>query len=126
MAHVEPSLAFDHFSGKLSSKERIVMRTRYGRTHAYAYNHPYKGPISENRKPIISDFTQASKQCKLQMADPQRLAYWQTQYAQYTKMAKRHPAKANERFIGTKTDKYYVSLRGFIIASLSVQLRTVE
>ena len=126
MAHVEPALPFDHFSGKLSRNERIVMRTRYGRTHAYAYRHPYKGPISENRKPIISAFTQASKQCKLEMADPERLAYWQDRYVQYDKQAKRNPAKANERFIGTKTDKYYVSLRGFIIASLSVQLRATE
>ena len=126
MAHVEPALPFDHFSGKLSRNERIVMRTRYGRTHAYAYRHPYKGPISENRKPIINAFTQASKQCKLEMADPERLAYWQERYVQYDKQAKRNPAKANERFIGTKTDKYYVSLRGFIIASLSVQLRTTE
>ena len=126
MAHVEPALPFDHFSGKLSRNERIVMRTRYGRTHAYAYRHPYKGPISENRKPIISAFTQAAKQCKLEMADPERLAYWQDRYVQYDKLAKRNPAKANERFIGTKTDKYYVSLRGFIIASLSVQLRATE
>lgn len=126
MAHVEPALPFDHFSGKLSRNERIVMRTRYGRTHAYAYRHPYKGPISENRKPIINAFTQASKQCKLEMADPERLAYWQDRYVQYDKLAKRNPAKANERFIGTKTDKYYVSLRGFIIASLSVQLRATE
>ena len=59
MAHVEPALAFDSFSGKLSRKERIVMRTR-----------------------------------------------------------------ANARFIGTKTDKYYSTLRGFIIASLSVQFRS--
>ena len=102
------------------------MRTRYGRTHAYAYRHPYKGPISENRKPIISAFTQASKQCKLEMADPERLAYWQERYVQYDKQAKRNTTKANERFIGTKTDKYYVSLRGFIIASLSVQLRATE
>ena len=126
MAHVEPALPFDHFSGKLSRKERIVMRTRYGRTHAYAYRHPYKGPISENRKPIINAFTQAAKQCKLEMSNPERLAYWQERYVQYDKQAKRNTTKANERFIGTKTDKYYVSLRGFIIASLSVQLRATE
>ena len=126
MAKVEPSLPFDHFSGKLSRNEHIVMRTRYGRTHAYAYRHPYTGPISENRKPIISAFSQASKQCKVEMSDPERLAYWQDRYAQYDKLAKRNPAKANEQFIGTKTDKYYVSLRGFIIASLSVQFRSAE
>ena len=32
MAKVEPALPFDHFSGKLSRNERIVMRTRNGRS----------------------------------------------------------------------------------------------
>ena len=50
MAKVEPALPFDHFSGKLSSKERIVMRTRNGRTHAYAITNPYTGPLAESRK----------------------------------------------------------------------------
>ena len=124
MAHVEPALAFDNFSGKLSRKERIVMRTRNGRTHAYAIMNPYQGPISENRKPIISAFSQAVAQCKSEMSDPERLAFWQDRYAQYTKLARRNPSRANARFIGTDTDKYYSTLRGFIIASLSVQLRT--
>ena len=35
MAKVKPALPFDHFSGKLSRNERIVMRTRNDRTHAY-------------------------------------------------------------------------------------------
>ena len=102
------------------------MRTRYGRTEAYAYRHPYTGPISENRKPIIQAFSQAVKQCKTEMSDLQRLAFWQDQYARYTKLARRNPAKANMKFIGTNTDKYYLTLRGFIIASLSVQLRSSE
>lgn len=50
MAKVELATPFDERSGKLSSNERIVMRTRYGRAEAYAYRHPYTGPISENRK----------------------------------------------------------------------------
>ena len=124
MAHVEPALAFDNFSGKLSRKERIVMRTRNGRTHAYAIMNPYQGPISENRKPIISAFSQAVAQCKSEMSDPERLAFWQDRYAQYCKQARRNTARANARFIGTNIDKYYSTLRGFIIASLSVQLRT--
>ena len=124
MAHVEPALAFDNFSGKLSRKERIVMRTRSGRTHAYAIMNPYQGPISENRKPIISAFSQAVAQCKSEMSDPERLAFWQDRYDQYNKLARRNTARANARFIGTNIDKYYSTLRGFIIASLSVQLRT--
>ena len=124
MAHVEPALAFDNFSGKLSRKERIVMRTRNGRTHAYAIINPYQGPISENRKPVISAFSQAVEQCKSEMSDPERLAFWQDRYALYCKQARRNPSRANARFIGTNTDKYYSTLRGFIIASLSVKLRT--
>lgn len=123
MAKVELSTPFDSISGKFSATERVVMRTRYGRTYSYAYRHPYRGPISENRKPIINAFSQAVKQCTTEMADPERLAYWQDRYTKYTKLARRNTAKANEQFIGTKTDKYYVSLRGFIIATLSAQLR---
>ena len=124
MAKIELATPFDEMSGKLSSTERIVMRTRYGKTHAYAIRHPFRGPFSANQQTTINAFAQAVKQCKLEMSDPERLAYWQNRYAQYDKFAKRNLVKANMQFIGTKTDKYYVSLRGFIIASLSVQLRS--
>ena len=124
MAKVEPAIPFDHFTGKLSKNERIVMRTRNGRTFAYAYRNPYQGPISENRKPVISAFSQAVSQCKSEMSDPERLAFWQDCYDQYNKLARRNPARANARFVGTNTDKYYSTLRGFIIASLSLQFRT--
>lgn len=123
MAKVEPSVAFDNFSGKLSRKERIVMRTRYGRTEAYAILNPYKGPISVNRKPVISAFSQAVKQCKLEMSDADRLAYWQDRYTQYLKIARRNTIRANAQFLNTPSDKYYVTLRGFIIASISIQIR---
>ena len=126
MARLELATPFDEISGKLSRKEHIVMRTRYGRTEAYAYRHPYTGPVSENRKPVIKAFSQAVKQCKTDMSDPQRLAYWQERYTRYTKLAGRNPVKANAKYIGTNTDKYYLTLRGFIIASLSVQLRVNE
>ena len=137
MAKVEPSLPFDHFSGKLSRKEHIVMRTRNGRTHAYAILYPYTGPISENRKPIINAFSQAVSLCKSEMADPDRLAYWQDRYTRYRKAAQKHLARANARFLGKtasssasansrSSDKFYSTLRGFIIASLSLQLRTAE
>jgi len=124
MARLELANPFDEMSGKFSKTDRIVMRTRYGKTHAYAYRHPYTGPISENRKPIISAFSQAVKQCKVEMSDPQRLAYWQDLYAQYTKLAKRNTVKANRQFVGTSSDKYYLTLRGFIIATISARLRS--
>ncbi len=106
MAKVEPALPFDHFSGKLSSKERIVMRTRNGRMHAYAILNPY------------TTFSEAVHLCKTEMSDPDRLAYWQDRYLQYRKAANKHVGRANAKFLGTTSDKFYSTLRGFIIASL--------
>ena len=137
MAKVEPALPFDHFSGKLSRKERIVMRTRNGRTHAYAITNPYTGPLAESRKRAISTFSQAVTLCKSEMLDQERLAYWQDRYIQYRKAAQKHLARANAKFLGTpasssatantrSSDKFYSTLRGFIIASLSAQLRANE
>ena len=134
MAKVEPALPFDHFSGKLSRKERIVMRTRNGRTHAYAITNPYTGPLAESRKCAISTFSHAVTLCKSEMANPERLAYWQDRYIQYSKAANKHVARANAKFLGTpasssasantrSSDKFYSTLRGFIIASLSAQLK---
>ncbi|MBQ9297079.1 MAG: hypothetical protein IJ204_07800 [Paludibacteraceae bacterium] len=42
---------------------------------------------------------------------------------QYRKAANKHVGRANTKFIGTTSDKFYSTLRGFIIASLSAQLR---
>ena len=126
MAKVEPALPFDHFSGKLSRKERIVMRTRNGRTHAYAISNPYTGPLAESRKRAISTFSQAVTLCKSEMLDPERLAYWQDRYIQYRKAAQKHVARANAKFLGTTSDKFYSTLRGFIIASLSAQLKATN
>ena len=122
MAHIEPALPFDHISGKLSRKERIVMRTRNGRTHAYAVKNPYTGPLAESRKRAISTFSQAVKQCKTEMSDPERLTYWQDRYLQYSRAAGKHVGRANAKFLGTTSDKFYITLRGFIIASISAQL----
>lgn len=123
MAKVEPALPFDHFSGKLSRKERIVLRTRNGRTHAYAITNLYTGPLAESRKRAISTFAEAVRQCKSEMSDPERLAYWQDRYLQYRKAANKHVERANAKFLGTTSDKFYSTLRGFIIASLSAQLK---
>ena len=122
MAKVEPALPFDHFSGKLSRKERIVLRTRNGRTHAYSITNPYTGPLAESRQHAISTFSQAVSLCKSEMFDPERLAYWQDRYIRYRKAANKNLSRANTKFLGTASNKYYSTLRGFIIASISAQL----
>ena len=129
MAKVEPALPFDHFSGKLSRKERVVMRTRNSRTHAYAITNPYTGPLAESRKRAISTFSQAVTLCKSEMLNPERLAYWQDRYIQYRKAANKHVVRANAKFIGSPSnlqkpnDRFYSTLRGFVIDSLSAQLK---
>ncbi|MBQ5477626.1 MAG: hypothetical protein IIT64_07510 [Bacteroidaceae bacterium] len=61
--------------------------------------------------------------CKMEMSDPDRRAYWQDRYIQYRKAANKHVVSANTKFLGTTSDKFYSTLRGFIIASLSAQLK---
>ena len=123
MASVVPASPFESMSGKLSRNERIVMRTRNGRMHAYAILHPYEGPLAESRKKVISAFAEAVKQCKAEMEDSERLAYWQAQYNEYKKLANKSLNRANRRFFGEESTaaaqgKYYSTLRGFIIAQL--------
>ena len=124
MAKIQLATPFDETAGKLSSTDRIVMRTRYGKTEAYTIRNPYRGPFSESQQTTISAFSQAVSLCKTEMSNPDRLAYWQDSYARYCKAARRNPTRANARFLGTTSDKFYLTLRGFIIASLSAQLRS--
>ena len=102
------------------------MRTRNGRTHAYAVMNPYTGPLAESRKRAISTFAEAVRQCKSEMSDSDRLAWWQERYLQYIRAARKHVARANAKFLGTTSDKFYTTLRGFIIASLSAQLKAAH
>jgi hypothetical protein len=91
--------------------------------HAYAIQNPYTGPLAESRKKAINAFAEAVKQCKVEMGEAERLAYWQEQYAEYKKLANKNLSRANRRFFGDNStaaaqDKFYSTLRGFIIAQL--------
>ena len=54
------------------------------------------------------------------------MVYWQDRYIQYHKAANKHVERANAKFLGTTSDKFYSTLRGFIIASLSAQLKSAN
>ena len=71
-------------------------------------------------------FSEAVRLCKTEMSDPDGLAYWQDRSIQYRKAANKHVARANTKFLGTTSDKFYSTLRGFIIASLSARLMAKE
>jgi len=115
MASLTPSSPIQNISGKISWKEKIVYRTRNGRTHSYAILNPYKGELAETRKAAINIFAEASRQCSAEMQNPERLAYWQEEYRKHLKRTKN--LSPNSRI------KRYSTLRGFIIASVSARLK---
>ena len=112
MAKVIPSLAFDNFSGKLGRKDRIILRTRYGKTHAYTIENPYTGPSTEAQNTMRSTFGMAVKQASAILKDPEQKADWERRYASYRK-----------HFRASSSSHYYSTLRGFIIATLNAELK---
>ena len=112
MAKVIPSLAFDNFSGKLGRKDRIILRTRYGKTHAYTIENPYTGPASEAQNTMRSAFGMAVKQASVILKDPEQKADWERRYASYRK-----------HYRASSSSHYYSTLRGFIIATLNAELK---
>jgi len=124
MSKVIPSIEFDSFSGKLSRKSRIVLRTRNGRTHAYALDNPFRGTASEEQAQTRSTFGMAVKQASAILKDPTLRAEWEKRYADYRKHFRHHaptpqnpkPTTPNPR---PKQNTHFCStLRGFIISTL--------
>ena len=112
MAHVETNVAIDSFQGKFKRDDRIVYRTRNGRTHAYAFDNPFRGTASEEQAQTRSAFGMAVKQASAILKDPAQKAEWELRYAAYRK----HYRHSSSR-------KFYSTLRGFIIATLNVELK---
>ena len=113
MAKVIPSLAFDNFSGKLGRKDRIILRTRYGKTHAYTIENPYTGPATEAQNTMRSTFGMAVKQASAILKDPEQKADWERRYTSYRK-----------HYRASSSARYYSTLRGFIIATLNAELKS--
>ena len=72
-------------SGRASTTDKIVFRTRYGRTHAYVIKHPNTEPHSEKQKSNSARFGTIAKQVRAELADDERRAYWEKEFATYTK-----------------------------------------
>jgi len=105
----------EHLHGKINKTDDTIHRTRFGKTHVYRILNPYKGPLAESRQAAINTFREAVNRCKQEMADPERLAYWTREYEHYQRRSKRRLFAASK--------KKYNTLRGFIIAQLSAQLK---
>lgn len=115
MAKIIPSIEIDSFSGKLSRNSRIVLRTRNGRTHAYALDNPFRGTASAEQGATRTTFGEAVRQASAILKDPSLRAEWEKRYADYRKHF-RHHAQTPQK---TKTNNHFcTTLRGFIISSL--------
>lgn len=129
MAKAELDILLDKLSGRLTGDSKFYTTHRYGRTIISNYPLHRDPKKTTNGQRANSDaFGQAAKQCKIEMSDPERRAYWQACYEAYKKAASKNLAKANVEFFGdtnglptVPADKYYKTLRGFIIGQLRKQ-----
>ena len=132
MAKAELSVLLDKLSGRINGKSRVYSSQRYGQTVVSTYPlHKNPKSISARQRELNTQFTQSVQQCKVDMADPERLAWWQSRYAEYTKLANKNLNRANAQFFGENSaafvkQKYYQTLRGFIIAQLTNHQTSVE
>ncbi len=102
-----------NISGRLSYRSNIVFRTRNGRTQAYIIQNPYKGPVAPQRQRTINAFKEAVNQSKTVLSDPAQRAEYESKYKAHKAFFRRHPRSQN---------KYYSTLRGFVIAQLAQQI----
>lgn len=127
MAKADLDILLDKLQGRLTGDSKFYATNRYGKT--VISNYPlHKNPknFSDVQRATFSSFGECSKRAKLELSDPTRQAYWQEQYDQYKSLANKNLKKANIQFFGPDSpaviqDKYYKTLRGFVIAQLSNQ-----
>ncbi len=72
-------------SGRTASDDKIVFRTRNGRTHAYVIKHPNTMPHNEKQRAHTSRFGEIAQQVRAEMSDPTRRTFWENEFANYTK-----------------------------------------
>ena len=125
MAKAQLDILIDKLSGRLTGDSKFYATHRYGRTVISNYpKHKDPKSITPSQRANSSGFGQISKQAKLELADPVRHAYWQDLYDQYKRLANKDIKKANTQFFGPNSpavikNKYYETLRGFVIAQLA-------
>ena len=127
MAKAQLDILLDKLSGRLTGDSEFYATHRYGRTVISNYpKHKDPKSITPSQRANSAGFGQRSTQAKLELADPVHHAYWQDLYDQYKRLANKNLKEANIRFFGPNSpavikNKYYETLRGFVIAQLSKQ-----
>ena len=125
MAKAELDILLDKLSGRLTGDSKFYTTHRYGRTIISNYpKHKDPKSITPSQRANSSGFGQRSTQAKHELDEPVRNEYWQDIYDQYKRLANKDLKKANTQFFGPNSpavqkDKYYKTLRGFVIAQLA-------
>ena len=125
MAKAELDILLDKLSGRLTGDSKFYTTHRYGRTIISNYpKHKDPKSITPSQRANSSGFGQRSTQAKQELDDSVRNEYWQDIYDQYKRLANKDLKKANTQFFGPNSpafqkDKYYKTLRGFVIAQLA-------
>ena len=134
MAKAELDILLDKLSGRLTGDSKFYTTHRHGRTIISNYPlHRDPKKTTEGQRANSDAFGQIVKLCKEEMNNPERLAYWTERYEAYKKAANKNLAKANAAFFdvangvpNVPVEKYYSTLRGFIIGHLRVQKKEGE
>ena len=85
-------------SGRAGADDKIVFRTRNGRTHAYVIKHPNTMPHNEKQQAHTTRFGEIAQQVRTEMSDPTRRARWEKEFAAYTRRhnpAHKRPLSSN-------------------------------
>lgn len=101
-------------SGRTGKAEKVIFRTRCGRTHAYVVEKPNTNPPSEKQKANSAAFGSIARQAYAEMADAERRAYWEASYNDYKK---RH-ALAYRRALNAVAPAPYSSRNKPVITTL--------
>ena len=124
MAKAELDILLNKLSGRLTGDSKFYSTHRHGKTVISNYPlHKDQKTISATQRANSSTFGQRSKQATMELANPEHHAYWQERYERYKKLANKNVTRANTQFFGSNivkpADKYYSTLRGFVIAQLT-------
>ena len=131
MAQAELDILLNKLSGRLTGDSKFYTTHRHGKTVVSNYPlHRDPKKVTAQQQAQSDAFGKAVKLCKAEMNNPECLSFWQEQYNQYVKLAQKSLSRANAQFFGIDPNttpqskqKYYSTLRGFIIAQLTKQLK---
>ena len=134
MAQAELDILLNKLSGRLTGDSKFYTTHRHGKTVVSNYPlHRDPKKVTAQQQAQSDAFGKAVKLCKAEMNNPERLAFWQEQYNRYVKLANKSLSRANAQFFGIDPNttpqskqKYYSTLRGFIIAQLTHALHRNE